>query len=234
MPYYQYQRPGFLSNVPKVIKNLLIINVLMFVATLVNQRFMISTFGLFYPTSEYFRWWQPVTHMFMHGGFWHILFNMYTLFIFGCVVERMIGSRKFLIFYFVCGLGAAAVHLGVQALQAHAFMNQLAQGVQSAAVSYAQLKMTPTVGASGAIYGVLIAYALLFPDSRLTLLFPPVSLSAKWMVIIFAGIELITGITGTADGMAHFAHLGGMLFGWLLITYWRKHGTLFDRDGRDF
>ena len=102
MPYYQYQRPGFLSNVPKVIKNLLIINVLMFVATLVNQRFMISTFGLFYPTSEYFRWWQPVTHMFMHGGFWHILFNMYTLFIFGCVVERMIGSRKFLIFYFVC------------------------------------------------------------------------------------------------------------------------------------
>lgn len=234
MPYYQYQRPGFLSNVPKVIKNLLIINVLMFVATLVNQRFMISTFGLFYPTSEYFRWWQPVTHMFMHGGFWHILFNMYTLFIFGCVVERMIGSRKFLIFYFVCGLGAAAVHLGVQALQAHAFMNQLAQGVQSAAVSYAQLKMTPTVGASGAIYGVLIAYALLFPDSRLTLLFPPVSLSAKWMVIIFAGIELITGITGTADGMAHFAHLGGMLFGWLLITYWRKNGTLFDRDGRDF
>ena len=234
MPYYQYQRPGFLSNVPKVIKNLLIINVLMFVATLVNQRFMISTFGLFYPTSEYFRWWQPVTHMFMHGGFWHILFNMYTLFIFGCVVERMIGSRKFLIFYFVCGLGAAAVHLGVQALQAHAFMNQLAQGVQNAAVSYAQLKMTPTVGASGAIYGVLIAYALLFPDSRLTLLFPPVSLSAKWMVIIFAGIELITGITGTADGMAHFAHLGGMLFGWLLITYWRKNGTLFDRDGRVF
>lgn len=234
MPYYQYQRPGFLSNVPKVIKNLLIINVLMFVATLVNQRFMISTFGLFYPTSEYFRWWQPVTHMFMHGGFWHILFNMYTLFIFGCVVERMIGSRKFLIFYFVCGLGAAAVHLGVQALQANAFMNQLAQGVQSAAVSYAQLKMTPTVGASGAIYGVLIAYAMLFPDSKLTLLFPPVTLSAKWMVIIFAGIELITGITGTADGMAHFAHLGGMLFGWLLITYWRKHGTLFDRDGRDF
>lgn len=234
MPYYQYQRPGFLSNVPKVIKNLLIINVLMFVATLVNQRFMISTFGLFYPTSEYFRWWQPVTHMFMHGGFWHILFNMYTLFIFGCVVERMIGSRKFLIFYFVCGLGAAAVHLGVQALQANAFMNQLAQGVQGAAVSYAQLKMTPTVGASGAIYGVLIAYALLFPDSKLTLLFPPVTLSAKWMVIIFAGIELITGITGTADGMAHFAHLGGMLFGWLLITYWRKNGTLFDRDGRVF
>lgn len=234
MPYYQYQRPGFLSNVPKVIKNLLIINVLMFVATLVNERFMISTFGLFYPTSEYFRWWQPVTHMFMHGGFWHILFNMYTLFIFGCVVERMIGSRKFLIFYFVCGLGAAAVHLGVQALQAHAFMNQLAQGVQGAAVSYAQLKMTPTVGASGAIYGVLIAYALLFPDSKLTLLFPPVTLSAKWMVIIFAGIELITGITGTADGMAHFAHLGGMLFGWLLITYWRKNGTLFDRDGRVF
>ena len=220
---------GFLSSLPTVTKNLIIINVLVFVMTLLRKQFMYESFALFYPTSPYFHWWQYITHMFMHGGFWHIFFNMYTLLIFGCVVERIIGSKKFLIFYFVCGLGAAALHTGVEWLQATSYMNALADGSIQAADSYARLKMTPTVGASGAIYGIILAYAMLFPQSRLTLLFPPVSLSAKWMVIIFAGIELLTGITGTADGVAHFAHLGGMLFGWMLIRYWRKKGTLFDR-----
>ena len=170
--------------------------------------------------------YQLVTHMFMHGGFWHILFNMYTLWMFGSVLERMIGERKYLIFYFVCGLGAVALHLGVEYLQAQTW---LASGSAGALQSYADLQRTPTVGASGAIYGVIIGYAMLFPESRLTLLFPPVTLSAKWMVIIFAAIELLTGVTGTAANVAHFAHLGGMLFGWLLITYWKKKGTLFDR-----
>ena len=233
--YYYYDRNdsssggGFLSSLPTVTKNLIIINVLVFVMTLLRKQFMFESFALFYPTSPYFHWWQYITHMFMHGGFWHIFFNMYTLLIFGCVVERIIGSKKFLIFYFVCGLGAAALHTGVEFLQATSYMNALADGSIQAADSYARLKMTPTVGASGAIYGIILAYAMLFPQSRLTLLFPPVSLSAKWMVIIFAGIELLTGITGTADGVAHFAHLGGMLFGWMLIRYWRKKGTLFDR-----
>jgi membrane associated rhomboid family serine protease len=233
--YYYYDRNdsssggGFLSSLPTVTKNLIIINVLVFVMTLLRKQFMFESFALFYPTSPYFHWWQYITHMFMHGGFWHIFFNMYTLLIFGCVVERIIGSKKFLIFYFVCGLGAAALHTGVEFLQATSYMNALADSPIQAADSYARLKMTPTVGASGAIYGIILAYAMLFPQSRLTLLFPPVSLSAKWMVIIFAGIELLTGITGTADGVAHFAHLGGMLFGWMLIRYWRKKGTLFDR-----
>ena len=220
---------GFLSSLPTVTKNLIIINVLVFVMTILRKQFMYESFALFYPTSPFFHWWQYITHMFMHGGFWHIFFNMYTLLIFGCVVERIIGSKKFLIFYFICGLGAAALHTGVEYLQATSYMNAIADGSLQAADSYARLKMTPTVGASGAIYGIILAYAMLFPQSRLTLLFPPVSLSAKWMVIIFAGIELITGVTGTADGVAHFAHLGGMLFGWLLIRYWRKKGTLFDR-----
>ncbi len=220
---------GFLSSLPTVTKNLIIINVLVFVMTILRKQFMYESFALFYPTSPFFHWWQYVTHMFMHGGFWHIFFNMYTLLIFGCVVERIIGSKKFLIFYFVCGLGAAALHTGVEYLQATSYMSALADGSLQAADSYARLKMTPTVGASGAIYGIILAYAMLFPQSRLTLLFPPVSLSAKWMVIIFATIELLTGIAGTADGVAHFAHLGGMLFGWLLIRYWRKKGTLFDR-----
>jgi membrane associated rhomboid family serine protease len=142
----------------------------------------------------------------------------------------MIGERKFLIFYFVCGLGAAALHTGVEFLQAQDLMRQIADGSTTAAQTYAELKVTPVVGASGAIYGVIIGYAMLFPESRLTLLFPPVTLSAKWMVIIFAGLELLFGITGTVVSVAHFAHLGGMLFGWLLIKYWRKKGTLFDRN----
>ncbi len=225
--YYQENRGGFLSSIPKVTKNLIIINVIVFIATLINENFMIGAFGLFYPSSQFFHWWQVITHMFMHGGFWHIFFNMYTLFIFGVVVERIIGSKKFLAFYFICGLGAAGLQILTQYIEMQAFLNA---GTQSALESIAALKMTPTVGASGAIYGVLIGYAMLFPDSKMTLLFPPVTLSAKWMVVIFAGIELFTGIVGWVDGVAHFAHLGGMLIGWLMIRWWRRRGVLFERD----
>ena len=221
---------GFLASLPTVTKNLIIINVIIFIATLVNQEFMIGTFALFYPTSPYFRWWQVVTHMFMHGGFWHIFFNMYTLLIFGGVVERIIGPKKFLLFYFICGFGAVALHLGVEYLQMQAYMDGVAQGSARALQNIEMIKMTPTVGASGAIYGVLMGYAMLFPESRMTLLFPPVTLSAKWMVVAFAAIELLTGVTGWASGIAHFAHLGGMLIGWLMILWWRKRGVLFDQN----
>ena len=233
MAYYYYgndggRRGGFLSSLPPVTKKLIIINVIVFVASLLNQNFMIGTFALFYPTSVYFHWWQVVTHMFMHGGFWHIFFNMYTLLIFGCVVERIIGSKKFLLFYFICGLGAVALHLGVEYLQMQSYMQGAALGNATAIQNIAMIKNTPTVGASGAIYGVLMGYAMLFPESRMTLLFPPVTLSAKWMVAIFAAIELFTGVTGISAGIAHFAHLGGMLIGWLMILSWRKRGVLFD------
>ena len=223
-------RGGFLSSLPTVTKNLIIINVIIFIATLINENFMIGTFALFYPTSPYFHWWQVITHMFMHGGFWHIFFNMYTLLIFGCVVERIIGARKFLLFYFICGLGAVALHLGVEYLQMQSYMNGAALGNATAIQQIEAIKMTPTVGASGAIYGVLMGYAMLFPDSKMTLLFPPVTLSAKWMVVVFAAIELVTGVTGWASGIAHFAHLGGMLIGWLMILWWRKRGVLFDKE----
>ncbi|MBQ9450603.1 MAG: rhomboid family intramembrane serine protease [Bacteroidales bacterium] len=223
-------RGGFLSSLPPVTKNLIIINVIIFLASLINEDFMISTFALFYPTSPFFRWWQVVTHMFMHGGFWHIFFNMYTLLIFGCVVERIIGSRKFLLFYFICGFGAVALHLGVEYLQMQSFMSKAAEGSTSAIQQIEALKYTPTVGASGAIYGVLMGYAMLFPESKMTLLFPPVTLSAKWMVVVFAAIELFTGVTGLAGSIAHFAHLGGMLIGWLMILWWRKRGVLFDQN----
>ena len=165
MPYYYgnygSENRGFLGGTPPVTRNLIILNIIVFIATLINQEFMTAEFALFYPTSRYFHWWQVLTHMFMHGGFWHILFNMYTLWLFGSVVENIIGSKKFLLFYFGAALG-----------------NNVA--LQNIAV----IKLTPTVGASGAIYGVLIGYAMLFPASKMTLLFPPVTLSAKWMVIV--------------------------------------------------
>ena len=197
--------------------------------TYLNETLMVEKFALFYPTSPFFHWWQPVTHMFMHGGFWHILFNMYTLYIFGSTLERVWGPKKFLIFYFVTGIGAAAIHTGVEWIQMQNWITQAAEGSQSALVSIHQLKMTPTLGASGAIYGVLMGYALLYPDSMLVLFFPPIPIKAKWMVLIFAAIELVTGVTGTGGGIAHFAHLGGLIFGFILIRFWKKKGTLYNR-----
>ena len=233
MAYYEYdngRRGGFLSSLPPVTRNLIIINVIVFVGYLLNKGLFLENFALFYPTSPYFHWWQVITHMFMHGGFFHIFFNMYTLFIFGSVVERIIGSKKFLLFYFICGLGAVALHLGVQYLQMQSYMEGASLGNLVALQHIQEIKMTPTVGASGAIYGVLMGFAMLFPESRITLIFPPVTLSAKWMVVAFVAIELLTGITGTASGIAHFAHLGGMLIGWLMILQWRKRGILFDKN----
>lgn len=218
-----------MANVPTAIKNIIIINVLIMIMTSLNENFMYETFALFYPTSPFFHWWQPVTHMFMHGGFWHLFFNMYTLYIFGSVLERVWGTKKFLIFYFVTGIGAALIHTGVEWIQMQSYMSQAAEGSGAALSAIHAVKMTPTVGASGAIYGVLMGYAMLYPDSVLTLIFPPISMKAKWFVLIFAGIELLTGVTGTGGGIAHFAHLGGLIFGFLLIWYWKKKRTLYSR-----
>ena len=134
---------------------------------------------------------------------------------------------QLLLFYFVTGIGAALLHTGVMALQAEHFKSLVNEGVATALQGYYDILRTPTVGASGAIYGVLLGYGMLFPNDVLQLLFPPVALKAKWFVLIFAGIELLTGVFGTHDGVAHFAHLGGMLFGWLMILYWRKKNRLY-------
>jgi len=220
------QQSRFLQNIPPVTRSLLIVNVIMFVATLVNENFMIGTFAMFFPASPLFRWWQPLTHMFMHGGWMHILFNMYTLVMFGMVVERVLGTKRFLILYFITGFGAVALHTGVEWLEVR---HMLSAGDPSAQIAYTNLLRTPMVGASGAIYGVLVAFAMLYPEARMTLIFPPVTLDAKWMVIIFIGLELLMGVTGSQVGVAHFAHLGGALFGFLLILYWRKRGGLWRR-----
>lgn len=191
---------------------------------------MYETFALFYPSSPFFRWWQPVTHMFMHGGFGHLFFNMFTLYMFGSVLERVWGPKKYLLYYMVTGLGAALLHTGVEWLQTLYWQNIIQTGDPSAAVAAAasmrRMLMTPTVGASGAIYGLLLGYAMLFPDSVMTLIFPPISLKAKCFVLIFAAIELVMGLSG-GDGVAHFAHLGGMLFGLILILIWRKGQKMY-------
>ena len=218
-----------MSNVPPAVKNIIIINVLVMVMTSLREGFMFEHFALFYPTSPFFRWWQPVTHLFMHGGFMHIFFNMYAVYIFGSVLERIWGTKKFLIYYFVTGLGAALVHTGVEWLQMQYWMAAAAEGSTAALTSIHALKMTPTVGASGAVFGLLMGYAMLYPDSIMTLIFPPISMKAKWFVLIYAAIELLTGITGTGAGIAHFAHLGGLIFGFLLIYYWKKRRTLYSR-----
>ena len=197
-----------MSGVPTAVKNLIIINVLVMVMTYLNEPLMFRLFAL-YPFQIMRHPWQLVTYMFMHGGFFHLFFNMYTLYIFGSVLERVWGTKKFLVYYFATGVGAALIHLGVQRLTG----------------DYAL-----TVGASGAIYGILMGYAMLYPDSILTLIFPPVSMKAKWFVLIFGGIEFLTGVTGVGGGIAHFAHLGGLLFGFLLIWYWKKNHKLYGSD----
>ena len=227
MAYYEYDgggRGGFLSSIPPVTRNLLIINVILFAATLINEEFMVKTFAMFYPASYFFRPWQIITHMFMHGGVWHIFFNMWSLWMFGSVLEQAIGSKKYGVYYFLSGLGAVALHTFVQYLQ----VAPLLEAGNMAA--YYALVNTPTLGASGAVYGILIGYALLYPDSILTLVFPPISLKAKWFILIFAAIELVTGVLGTADGIAHFAHLGGMVVGGLLMWWWKRSRRLYDRD----
>lgn len=213
-----------MRNLTPAIKNLLIINIIVFIGTYLVGDKAYELLALFPIGSKFFHWWQFVTHMFMHGSFAHIFFNMWSLIVFGPVLERMWGSKKFLLFYFVCGLGAAACHELVLYLQ---IQNLLAEGTQAAQMQAARILATPTVGASGAIYGLLLGFGMLYPNLTLTLVFPPISLKAKWFVIIFAAIELVTGILGTQDGVAHFAHLGGMLFGLILILLWRKKGEMY-------
>lgn len=235
-----------MRNLPTVVKNLIIINILVMIMMALNEELMVEHFALYFPASPFFRIWQIFTHLFMHGGFAHIFFNMYSLFIFGSVLERVWGPKKFLLFYLVTGVGAALVHSGVQWIvysnalsdadltfeQASFLAEPIAAKVRAGATLvpvWSTTLFTPTIGASGAIYGVLMGYGMLYPDSRLSLLFPPVTLKAKWFVLIFAGIELLLGIFATGSGVAHFAHLGGLIFGFLLIMYWKRRHTLYSR-----
>ena len=194
-----------MRNLTPAVKNIIIINALVLVMCFLNESLMYRLFAL-NPYGVIYRPWQLVTYMFMHGGMGHLFFNMYSLFIFGTVLERVWGTKKFLFYYLFTGVGAALVHILVQWLTGD---------------------WAYTVGASGAIYGVLIGYAMLYPESTLTLLFPPISLKAKWFVMIFAVIELALGVFDTGAGIAHFAHLGGLIFGFILLIIWKKRHKLY-------
>lgn len=218
MSYYaEPPRRGFFANIPTGVKNILIINFIMLLATTVlGQSKLLPQLALFSFGSPFFKPWQLVTYMFMHGGFGHFFFNMFTLLMFGPNLENIWGTKKFLLFYFVTGIGAGLFHNLV------IFLRILVNPDVAAT-----LAMIPTVGASGAIYGVLLGFAMLFPDAQMRFLFFPfIPVKAKWIVVIFAVIELSAGIGG-GDGIAHFAHLGGMIFSWLLIKYWKKNNRMY-------
>jgi membrane associated rhomboid family serine protease len=235
---------GYLS-LPPVVKNIILINILMllvdFAAKSVFGVDLTMVLGLYFPKSDQFMPLQIVTHMFMHGGFWHIFFNMYALYIFGQVLENVWGPKRFFIYYIICGLGAALTHETVIAFQyAHLAQSLNPDSLQTVLnegtalfrerqlftdpdMQKLQLLLnTPTVGASGAIFGVLLAFGVLFPNTQLMLLFPPIPLKAKYFVLIYGLIELSLAVTQPGSNIAHTAHLGGMLFGYLLIRYWRK------------
>ena len=212
---------------PPVVKNLIIINIIMFVITLLTGDFMYEKFSLFFFRSDLFRPYQIITHMFMHGGFFHILFNMYTLFIFGSVLENVWGGKKFLLYYLVTGIGAAVIHSLVMYWEAGSLYSAAQAGDMLAAQKLGLLFRTPTVGASGAIYGLLLAYGMLFPNNVMQLIFPPIALKAKYFVMIFGALELVLGLSDSGGSVAHFAHLGGMIFGYFLMMYWKKNNRMY-------
>jgi len=200
------------SLVPDVVKFLLITNGLMFVLEMSMGSQLITALALwplntpaylgFGLSQAHFQLFQLVSYGFLHGSVLHLFLNMYALWLFGSRMENVWGARAFAFYYFVCLLGAGAVQLLVSTLSGEYY---------------------PTIGASGGVFGLLLAFGMRFPNERLLLVFPPVALKAKWFVTIYAVIELWAGVTGSQAGVAHFAHLGGMFFGFVLIQYWRKH-----------
>jgi membrane associated rhomboid family serine protease len=222
-----------MREIPVVTKNLIAINVLMFLALLAFERSGIdlnNLLGLHLFLAPDFRPYQLVTYMFMHGGFTHILFNMYAVWVFGSILERVWGSSRFLLFYIATGVGAGLVQELVQYLY---FSMNLAQYTQvnmggGLIVPMAEyLNLWTTVGASGAVYGILLAFAMTFPNEQLFMIPFPFPIKAKYFVMIFGALELFTGLSNNVgDNVAHFAHLGGMIFGIVLILYWRKKGKI--------
>lgn len=210
-------------NLPPITKNLLIINVICFFADIVFRRYGIDLthiFGLHYLTATEFQVWQPVTYMFMHANFWHIFCNMFAVLMFGPALEERWGSRRFLIYYLVTGLGAAIIQEAVWALQLQPVLNTL-----DPALAATLANRVVTIGASGAVFGILLAFGWLFPDIRMYIMFLPIPIRARTFVIIYALVELFAGLApASGDNVAHFAHLGGMIFGWLLILWWRHRG----------
>lgn len=239
-----------------VTKNLVIINVIiwLFMAVVPSAKVSIDSFlALHYFTSPGFNIVQLVTYMFIHSGFTHMFLNMFALVMFGSIIENALGSKRFLVYYISCGIGAALIQEGVFGLMIAKYSNMFSPDLyhdiinsgyeflknptleflqqhpylaNASAAKLNSLVNSPMVGASGAVYGVLLAFGVLFPNQPIYLMFIPIPIKAKWMVIGYVVIELVCGVGGYASSVAHFAHLGGMLIGFLMIMYWKKHGDL--------
>lgn len=276
MTQQQYQVSGF-SLIPPVVKNLLIINVLFYLATIGFQRFgvdLVNLLGMHFFVAEDFRFYQIFTYMFMHGSFAHIFFNMFALWMFGSAIENIWGAKRFLIYYLITGIGAAILHYFVFYLEYiptlnaiddflktpdvqsfiafmdggkfkvisheiarnanavigdfNALVNQNPNEALQIAIDFMNqyridfLNAPVIVGASGAVFGLLLAFGMMFPNSYIYIYFA-IPMKAKWFVVLYGAIELISGFSNVSgDSVAHFAHLGGMLFGYILIRYWRK------------
>jgi membrane associated rhomboid family serine protease len=228
-----------LQNAPQVVKNLIIINVLFFVASmLLGQEQAVTWLAGTYPGSPFFQPWQIITHMFMHGGLGHLFFNMFALYMFGSQLERLWGPKRFLNYYIISGLGGFFLHeffIGLDFYQTYGtFFPDRSLLVPSGmsdmqAVYIIEATFGRVVGASGAVFGILLAFGLLFPNTRLMLLFPPIPIKAKYFVMGYGLIELGLALdNGSGDNVAHFAHLGGMLFGYILLKRWQKErGTFY-------
>lgn len=244
-------RPQRFQILPPVVKNLLILNGLMFLATVslnVSQGISLtSILGLHYYASPLFEPYQIVTYMFMHGSFSHLFFNMFALWMFGSAIENYWGGKRFLTYYIITGMGASVLHYLIVEFE----IMQLTAGLSAEEIDHVlvrgaeileggrnfadpvlsqlnRLYNTSLVGASGSLFGILLAFGMLFPDTLLFLIFIPIPIKAKYFVAGYGAIELFSGLQNNpADNVAHFAHLGGMLFGFLLIKYWRNQSRIF-------
>ncbi len=210
---------------PPVVKNLIIANcVMMLATTLLPIGGKIEGYlALFNAQSPLFHSFQVVSYMFLHANLSHLFFNMFALWMFGRTLEYEIGSQRFLTYYLVCGVGAALLQLLVgyfeysHAVQTYGAYSQLSQ----------MLLVVPTVGASGAVFGLLLAFGVMHPNATIMLMFPPIPMKAKWFVIVYGLVELFFGVSGYKEGIAHFAHVGGMLWGLMLLLYWKRSGKIF-------
>lgn len=227
-------------QIPPVTLNLLIINVLCYLAQHVLPRVGIDLtglLGLHYVTAQDFHIWQPISYMFLHGSFTHLFFNMFALFMFGTTIERTWGAKRFLLFYLVCGLTAALSQelvWGLTTVREVAGYDVVAFPDGSRMATAFFVNKLLTIGASGAVFGLLLAFGWLYPNAAIYLFFIPIPIKAKYFVIGYGVIELFLGVANIESDVAHFAHLGGMLGGLLLILLWRKQGKLYNASGETY
>jgi len=221
-----------MNNLTPVVKNIILLNVFVFVACLIYPE-LTDILAMHYPTNPDFKPWQIITHMFTHGGFMHILFNMFALYSFGSILERenVLGSKRFAFLYLFAGLGAIAFYIAINAGMAYYYIgdvfftnetNLQATLSESAVKSLGQIYYASLVGASGAVYGLLAAFGYLFPNAPLAFMFIPIPIKAKYMIpMVIIGFDIMFAQTGIGN-IAHTAHIGGAIFGFLLVLYWNK------------